>query len=40
MWPFHVRLGPFAIAPGELFAFLGMLAVVALARKRVLAAPA
>ena len=37
MWPFHVRLGPFALAPGELFAFLGLIVVVALARKRVLA---
>ncbi|HEX7896556.1 MAG TPA: prolipoprotein diacylglyceryl transferase [Planctomycetota bacterium] len=37
MWPFHAKLGPFAIAPGELFAFLGLVVVVALARKRVLA---
>ena len=37
MWPFHVRLGPFAVSPGELFAFLGLGVVVVLARKRVLA---
>ena len=37
MWPFHAKLGPFAVSPGELFAFLGLVVVVALARKRVLA---
>lgn len=37
MWPFHVKLGPFALSPGELFAFLGLVVVVALARRRILA---
>lgn len=36
MWPFHVKLGPFALSPGELFAFLGFAVVVAIARRRVL----
>lgn len=35
MWPFHLKLGPFAISPVELFAFLGMALVVALARRRI-----
>jgi phosphatidylglycerol:prolipoprotein diacylglycerol transferase len=35
MWPFHVKLGPFALSPVELFAFLGLALVVALARPRV-----
>ncbi len=34
MWPFHLRLGPFAIAPGELFVIAALLVVAVLARPR------
>ncbi len=34
MWPFHVRLGPFAIAPGELLVLAGLAVVTLLAWPR------
>jgi phosphatidylglycerol---prolipoprotein diacylglyceryl transferase len=34
MWPFHLRLGPFAVAPGEILVFLGIALVAVLARPR------
>lgn len=37
MFPFHVRLGPFAISPVELTAFLGMGLVAVLSRRRLAA---
>jgi len=37
MWPFHVRLGPFAVTPVELFVLLGVALATALARRRMAA---
>jgi phosphatidylglycerol:prolipoprotein diacylglycerol transferase len=34
MAPFHVRLGPFALSPVELFAFLGVVLAAVLSRRR------
>ncbi len=34
MFPFHLRLGPFAISPEELFVVLGVALVAALSRRR------
>ncbi len=39
MWPFHVGMGPLAISPVELFAFLGVAITASLARKRMAPAP-